>query len=161
MKAFISLCLLAVFLISSCGVYTFNPRGKSDISRINVERFENETSEFGIEDRMTNQIIDAFIADGTLKIVPTEDAQAILTGSLIEYDRKPYNADENDVVESYSVRMTFNVKLTNSADGVDMWTERISQQGIYRLADETEEDGQQRAIELLIENIINKTTKSW
>lgn len=161
MKTFLSLCLLTTILLSSCGVYTFNPRGKSDISRINVERFSNETSEFGIEDRMTNQIIDAFIADGSLKIVPTDDAQALLTGALVEYERKPYNADENDVVESYAVRMTFNIKLTNTVDGVDLWTERISQLGVYSLTDETEEDGQQRAIELLIETIINKTTKSW
>jgi len=150
-----------ILTITGCGVYTFNPKGKSSIKTISIERFSNNTSEYGLEDRMTDQIIDAFISDGTLKIATAENSEAVLNGALVSYVRKPYNPDENDQVNEYAVRMTFNISLVNQADGVEIWKDNITQLGVYNLESETEEDGQQKAIEFLIETIINKTTKSW
>ena len=161
MKKIFIIILLYSLLLSGCGVYTFNPKGKSSISSIDIERFSNKTPEYGLEDRMTDQIIDAFISDGTLKIAAQGNSEATLSGSLVTYQRKPYNPDEFDRVEEYAVHMTFNIKLINPADGTEIWTDRISQIGVYNLESETELDGQQRAIEFLIEAIINKTTKSW
>jgi len=151
----------AVVLLTSCGVYTFNPRGKSTITSIAVERFENETPEFGLADRMTDDVIDAFIADGNIKVVSLENADAILVGSLVRYDRSPHEYTQEDEVISYAVTMDFDIVLKKSSDGSEMWKERISQQGIYKIDVETEEDGQQEAIGLLVDAIINKTTKSW
>ncbi|RKX27364.1 MAG: hypothetical protein DRP47_06680 [Candidatus Zixiibacteriota bacterium] len=157
---FISSLLIATFAIS-CGVYTFNPRGKSDISSVAVERFENETPEFGLADIMTDNVIDAFIADGTMKIVSAENADVILAGTLVKYDRHPHEFTSEDEVISYEVTMDFSITLKKSSDGSEIWNDRISQQGIYQVDSETEDDGQQTAIKLLVETIINKTTKSW
>lgn len=155
------LIYFCILIISGCGVYTFNPKGKASFNSISIERFYNETSEYGLEDQMTDQIIDAFIADGTIKVVLQENSEVTLSGTLTRYDRKPYNPDANDQVESYAVTMHFNIKLINTADGTEIWDERINQIGVYNLETETEEDGQTRAIDLLVEDIINKTTKSW
>ena len=153
--------LIIILIFSGCSVYTFNPKGKSEIESINVEKFDNKTQEFGLEDRMTDQIIEAFIADGTMNIVAPGNSDAVLIGTLIGYERKPYNPDENDQVTDYAVRMTFTIKLVNPVDGIEIWKQNISQLGIYSVETETEEFGQQRAIALLIDEIINKTTKSW
>ena len=153
------ICCLPI-LLAGC-VYTFNPKGKSSIKSIAIERFTNRTGEFGLEDIMTDQIIDAFIADGNLKVVEAEYADALLSGSLTAYERRPYNPDENDVVEDYSIRMYFDIKLTNPVDNTEIWTARINQQGIYNINNEQESDGQQRAITFLVEDIINRTTQSW
>lgn len=153
--------LILIFSFTGCGVYTFNPKGKSTISSIAIERFENQTGEFGLEDRMTDQIINAFIADGTIKVVPTENAEAVLVGTLTGYDRQPYNPNELNQVESYSVRMFFDIKLINPVNDSTFWSEKINQEGVYNLATQTEEDGQMEAIDRLVEYIINKTTKSW
>ncbi len=156
-----TLSILTLLLINGCGVYTFSPKGKSDIKSVAVERFENETAEYGLEDRMTDQIIDALIADGTLKVVSREYADAYLNGALTRYERRPYGFDENDQVETYAVTMGFDIMLKNPTDESEIWKERMDQIGVYNIDTETEEDGQQKAIDLLIEAIINKTTKSW
>ena len=153
--------LILSFVFTGCGVYTFSPKGKSDIKSVAVERFENQTAEYGLEDRMTDQIIDAFIADGALKVLSPEYADALLIGTLTSYLRKPYRYDENDQVQSYSVTMGFDITLRNPADDTEIWKEKVSQIGIYDIETQTEEDGQQAAIDLLIEAIINRTTKSW
>ncbi len=153
--------LLLIFISLSCGVYTLNPKGKSDISTVAVERFTNTTPEFGLADRMTDDVIDALIADGNLNVVSIENADAVLTGELVRYERKPYEYTENDVVTTYSVIMDFEIVLKKADSDAEIWKERISQTGTYLVDSETEEDGQQKAIGFLVEAIINKTTKSW
>ncbi len=153
--------VLILFLFVGCSVYTFNPKGKSSLQSISVELFENTTGEYGLEDRMTEQVIEAFITDGSIKIVPENSAEALLYGKLIKYIRKPYEYDESDIVKTYAVTMTFEIKLVNTLDNIELWTNTISQFGVYNIESEVEIDGQQRAIEKLVDDIINKTTKSW
>jgi NOL1/NOP2/fmu family ribosome biogenesis protein len=57
--------------------------------------------------------------------------------------------------------MDFDVKLNKPADDSLIWQERFSQRGVYILETETEEVGRQKALELLVQAIINRTTKSW
>ena len=154
--------LVAALLGLGCGVYTFNPAGKSSIQTIAVDRFDNKTTEYDLADRMTDLVIDAFLADGTFKVVSADNADAALSGVLTRYERKPFEYDENDVVLSYSVTMTFDVALRNPRDNdSDIWRESMVQEGVYLVDSQTEQDGQSKAIERLIVSIINRTTKSW
>ncbi len=154
--------LVAAFIGLGCAVYTFNPAGKSSIQTIAVDRFDNKTTEYDLADRITDLVIDAFLADGTFKVVSAENADAALSGVLTRYERKPFEYDENDVVLSYSVTMTFDVALRNPRDNdSDIWRESMVQEGVYLVDSETEQDGQSKAIQRLIVSIINRTTKSW
>ena len=155
----IGLFCCAAFI--GCGVYTFNPKGKTSLSSLAVLRFENKTPEYGLTDRITDDIIDAFIADGTFKILPSDAAESILEGVLVRYLRKPFTYDQSDQVQEYKVEMDFEITLRNAKDNSEIWSERISQIATYDVLEETEEDAQQKVVVLLIEDIINKTTKSW
>ena len=161
LMSFISICAAAAVFLTSCAVYTFNPAGKSEIKTIAVERFENSTAEYGLADRMLDIVIDAFIADGNMKVVPADKADAVLYGALKAYRREPYTYDQNDQVQEYQVVMDFNITLKNPRDDSEIWKETMNQTGIYDVLNETEEDGQNRAIGFLVESIINRTTKSW
>jgi len=160
-KYFSLLICLSLLFFCGCGVYTFNPKGKSDINSIAVERFENNTAEYTLADRMTDLIIDAFISDGNLKVVSADKADAVLTGLLTSYARKPYTYDQNDQVQEYQVIMNFEIILKNPNDLSEIWKEQMNQTGIYDVIEETEEEAQDNAVNLLVESIINKTTKSW
>ena len=147
-------------LLSGC-IYSLNPKGKATVKSIAVERFQNDTPEFGLADQMTDAVITAFIADGSLKVYPREQAEAVLHGTLTRYFRRPYEYDENDQVTSYAVEMDFDISLNNASVDSVIWQERMTQRGFYNLLSETEDDGRRRALELLVEAIINRTTKSW
>ncbi|UCC44391.1 MAG: LptE family protein [Candidatus Zixiibacteriota bacterium] len=157
--------IVTASLLSGCGIYTLNPKGKSDIKTIGIEPFENNTAEFGLADRLTEIIIDAFIADGNLKVVSVDEADAVLVGTLLSYDRVPDTYDANDQVQSYKVIMNVEIQLQKPSDGSEYWKETTRQEGVYHPgADQpprTEEDGQQLAGERLVEAIIDRTTKSW
>lgn len=150
-----------VIIFSSCGIYTFNPKGKSTYSSIAIARFENRTAEFDLAERLTDDIIDAFIADGTFKVLPEENAEVLLYGTMSRYSRLPYTFDENDQVQTYKVEIDFDIRLKSSKDDTEIWAEKMNKIASYDVETETEEDARQKVILLLIESIINKTTKSW
>jgi hypothetical protein len=152
---------VTIGLISACGVYTFNPRGKSEISTLAVEPFENSTPQYGLADVMTETVIDAFIADGSIKVVSSDVAQAILVGKLTRYERLAHEFNEFDQVSRYKVQVGVDVALKNPADRSDIWTIQLTLDGVYDADAESEEDGRRRVGEQLVEAVLNKTTKSW
>ena len=152
--------MLGSFIFAGC-FYSMNPRGAVTVKSVAIERFQNDTPEFGLADQMTDAIITAFIADGTIKVLPRDQAEAVLLGTLTRYQRRPYKYDENDQVTAYAVEMDFDIHLNKPADDSLIWQERMSQRGVYNLETETEEDGRQKALVLLVQAIINRTTKSW
>jgi len=156
-----ALLLATVLILAGCGVYSFNPRGKSTINSIAVEPFENQTTQYGLEALMTEFVIDAFIADGNLKVVPADIAEAVLVGKLTSYERQVERFDENDQVQEYKIVMDFELTLRNPAEQTDIWTEKVRQEGVYDADTESEEDGQRRAGSRLVEVVLNRTTKSW
>ena len=153
--------LLAAVIISGCFVYSLSPGGKSSIKTIAVNQFENKTIEAGLSGRMTELVVDAFISDGNLKIASSEQADAILDGTMSSYERRPKNFDENDNVTQYAVIIIFDITLKARENEKELWKERFSSEGIYSVDTETEEDGQSRAAERLVLDVINRTTKSW
>ncbi len=155
----IGMGILLVFA-NGCGVYSFSPGGKSDIKTISVTPFENKTIEYGLSDRMTDLVIEAFLADGNLKVVSSDEADAVLSGVLSNYERKAYTYDENNNVSRYVVKVVFNIILQKPT-GEEIWKEQFYSEGIYEADIEVEDDGQVRAAEKLVVDIINRTTKSW
>lgn len=158
-RAVLVITVLAVSLLFGC--YSFNPRGQSDLATIAIEPFDNRTPELTLTERLTQLVTDAFIADGSIKVVPSEAAEALLFGTLLRYDRLPQRFDENDQVEQYKVVMVFEVILKGADAETELWKETMTQEGIYDALSESEEIGQTEATRRLVESIINKTTKSW
>lgn len=155
-----TVCLAVLLPLVGC--YTFNPAGKSSIQAIAIERFDNKTTEYDLADRMTDLVIDEFLADGTMKVVSIDNADAVLVGVLTGYLRNPFKYDENGVVTLYSVTLTFDVLLENPNDNdAEIWREIMVQEGIYNVDSQTEQDAQDEAVQSLIVEIINRTTKSW
>jgi len=148
--------------LSGCGVYSFSPGGKSSIKSIAVTQFENETIEVGLSSTMTELVINAFIADGNLKVVSENAADAVLQGTLSSYAREPHTFDEADNVSRYAVRIVFNIVLKKGGGSdEELWKQTFTSEGIYLSDEETEEDGQNRAAQKLVIDVINRTTKNW
>jgi lipopolysaccharide assembly LptE-like protein len=156
-----SVLLMAAALAGGCVIYSFSPGGKSSVKTIYVPQFENKTIEVGLSGQMTDLVVDAFIRDGSIKIVEKDKAEAILFGVLSNYRREAYTYDEADNVTHYVVKVTFAVVLKDTEKNEDIWAETFFSEGIYDAATESEEDGQVSAADNLVVDIINRTTKSW
>jgi hypothetical protein len=146
----------------SCGVYTFSPSALGSVKTVAIPLFENETTESGLRERLTDQLAQAFVNDNTLKVVREQQADAILRGSVVSYLRDPYSFTQAEVVNEYICRIGLKVSFANRRSGKVIWEENgITNFGTYNAATETEEDGKARAIAKLVEDILNKTVKGW
>lgn len=164
--------VLTVLIPAGCGIYSFSPGGKSSIKTIAIAQIENKTIEAGLSSRMTDLIVDAFIADGSMKVVSEKEADAVLIGILKSYNREAYTYDESDNVSQYVVKLVFDVILQKGGSEEDIWKETFYSEGYYSTdieADEgsqyqvatTEEESQVQAANKLVQDVINRTTKSW
>lgn len=162
LKVRISILLIILApVLAGCGVYSFSGSMGSGIETIAVPVFENKSVEFGIAEELTSGVIDEFVSDNTLKVIPKSSADAVLNGTITRYDRVAYTYDENDQVQEYKVNITVSVNMSK-ADGTIVWEEAsLTAYGIYSAADETEEDGKARAIAKVAEDIVNLTIRDW
>ena len=148
-------------LLIGCGVYSFSPSGKPAFESVNVPQFENNTIEYQLSDKLTDAIVDAFIRDNTVKILEASRAEAVMLGTVTNYRRDPYTYDQEDVVTEYVVKVNIHIKVVKASTEDIFWEQDFYAQGIYKSEEETEEDGQNRAITILTADIMDRTTKSW
>jgi hypothetical protein len=114
---------ISVLTIISCYHYTFNPNLPSNIEKITIPIFNNETLQYGIESTITQDVIDEFISDGTLDVVEKEKSDAILWGTIRKYRIDPVGFDKNEVVDEYRLLIEIEVKLEDATSKEILWEE--------------------------------------
>ena len=164
-------CLL--LFLSGCGYYSFSGSSVSGIKTIAVPLFDNQTQEYGIRESLTEALADEFVKDNTLKVVNEKRADSILRGVITKYERESHTFDEQENIKEYIVRIWVNLRFEEKKTTKTIWKEEGMQGwGIYCVTDcvdesgnpkpeETEDDGKERALEKLAEDIVNRTVKGW
>lgn len=158
--------LLAVACLSGC--YSFSARTSSHISSVAVPFFENRTNRYGLDDRLTAAVAQGFLEDGALKVVDEGEADSVLRGSITEYVRKAAVFDEIESVTKVRIVITIDVTYRDLVTGNIVWEQKgISGWGEYRPVPygdepaETEENGQDEAIEKLVQDILARSIETW
>ncbi len=168
MKAYskILVCFLfAGLVLSGCGYYSTSGRKAGDIEKLYVPFLENETAEPEIEIEITQKFIEGLEQEGTLKVTPEEDADAILEGSVVEYVNIPFTFSNELQAEQYRVLIALRVSLFNREENAYIWQDKtIKSQANYYL-ETTSEYTYEKALEDiyrdLVEAILSETVEEW
>jgi outer membrane lipopolysaccharide assembly protein LptE/RlpB len=154
------LALIALFM-SGCGVYSFSSSSLGGVKTIAVPTFENSSLQYGVQEDLTREIINRLIQDNTLKVVGAADADAILRGEVVKYERNAYTYDKSDNVSEYKVNIYVNFVLERK--GGKSLAERTNMLGfgVYSATTQTEDDGKLQAVDKLAQDIVDELTKSW
>ncbi len=127
----ISIFLLCLCLLvgSHCG-YTLVGQGNlpDHIKILAIPTFENETLQEGVEELITQAVIEEYVRGGKVRLGAETEADAVLHGTI-----RAYNADEavtyNDQneVSSYKLKVKIDVELTDLINDIILWeTEGLS-----------------------------------
>ncbi len=158
---FVSLLLL---LSCGCGVYTFSGHGIAGIETIAVEPFDNETAEFGIRDDLTDELIDKLLNNRTLSIASQANADAVLRGRIISVTDRPLTFREDEEVTENQVTVTVEVVLIKPGKSEPIWEDRLVGEGNYAYrtgSPEEREEGIDKAVERLVQDLVNRLTSDW
>jgi hypothetical protein len=153
--------LIAAISMLGCGVYSFSSAALGGVKSISVPQFENQSTEYGINEDLTTELINRFIEDNTLKIASANDADAVLRGTVVSYERTAYTYELGDIVNEYKVNIVISYVIERKDGKVLTEKSNMLGWGIYDVDTDAEEDGQQEAISKLARDIVDETTKSW
>ncbi len=161
------IALAPVLLSLSCG-YGLSSKLNPHIKTVAVPLFENVTLEKGIEEMVTDELIDVLQENRQLTITGERSADSVILGKIIEYKQTPYSYDANEEVQEYKVEIIVRVEYDDRKKRKTLWKEeRMLGWGTYFVIEtagqevEEESDAQLRAAQMLAEDIKTKTVEGW
>ena len=179
MKKIIAYLFAAVLFItlSSC-TSPYDPALQllpEHIKKVYVKPFGNNTNQFGIESKFTNEVIEEIINSGRLSLVnKEEDADGVLTVTIKRYILQPLTYDINNVAEQYKMWIIASVSLVDNDNNVTLWTEpNMEEIQIYRDINRSpseedsigdgmsEEEARQIVWTKMSRNIVRRVTKGF
>lgn len=138
------------------------------IKTVAVPIFENVTLEKGVEEMLTSEIINVLQENRQLSITAERNADSVILGKITHYRQTPFSYDASEAVQEYKVEIIARVEYEDKKKRKTLWSEeRILGWGTYFVVEtagqevEEEEDAQQRAVEMIAEEIKTKTVEGW
>jgi outer membrane lipopolysaccharide assembly protein LptE/RlpB len=116
------ICWLAVALMAAgCG-YRFAGGGQlpGNIRRVAVLVLENRTSETGLENTLTNDLIYELTRNRNAQVVPAPQADARLSGSIRTLSVSSVSHSDADTSQERRVSVTVDLRLTDGG-GETIW----------------------------------------
>lgn len=155
--------LLALF--AGCGVYTFKGSTlPNHLKTVDIPLFINESLQPGVAEYITDELQKNIQDNNVLETVPNE-GDATINGKVLSYKNHPYTYDSESArqvtVEEYSVTISIEVEFLDNKKDKVLYKGIITQDGIYEFGSETEEDGKNRAIKKITDQIIQNSVQSW
>jgi hypothetical protein len=169
LRAFPAVILaVAMLAIAGCGVYRTTSRTAGDIKRIAVPYFSNATSQPDIEIEITDRIIEGIVRDNTLRVVDETEADALLEGTVVEYQNVPFTFAQGQTqiqAEQYRVFVGIRVSLFDKGKNAYLYEDRtIKAHGDYYLetnVDQNYENALDEVYRDLVEGILSATVQDW
>jgi Lipopolysaccharide-assembly len=150
---------------SACGPYRTSGRTAGDIQKIAVPYIKNQTAEPEIEIEITQNVINGLVKDNTLKVVPEEDADAVLEGTVVAYTNIPFTFNTELQADQYRLVIELIVSLFNPKDNMYIWKDKkIQAHSDYYLETTTERTYDKALEEVykeIVDGILNNTVQEW
>ena len=175
MKKILSLLILAgVAFTNGCG-YTTNSTLPGNLKTIYIDRLVNEVSYTSsgsrdvyfplLEVDARNAIIDRFQFDGNLTLTDTDNADLVLKGKLIDYERQGLRFSDDDTVEEYRIYVVVSLEMWDMSKGELKWSEpRFVGEATYFISGPeatSEESAVQEALKDLARRVVERTVEDW
>jgi hypothetical protein len=156
---------LSTSVIASGCIYGFSGGGlPAGIKTVAVLPFENETPAPELQRELTEQLRKSLSSRLGLREASEDKASAIVRGTIVQYDidvPEAFSANPAQATSARrSLRIVVDVEIINSLTGKPIWTKKgLSAQGDY--AENAEADGRKKAIDRLVNDIIEGAQSQW
>jgi len=158
-------------ILAGCMRYSFSGAVPSHLKTVAVPLVENQTAEYGVAEKITDEVVSRIQQDNTLKIADENAADAVLRGTLVRVDDVPYTYSEtgqtqgqNFNVGEYKLTLVVKVQYYDQVEKKVIWEREFSNWGTYNHTTGSPEERQQgfdEAISKLAEDILNQTVSGW
>ncbi|HAV42736.1 TPA: hypothetical protein DCX15_01785 [bacterium] len=141
------------------------------IKRIDIPIFANKTFRYGLEERLTEGVIQAFIIDGRLIVARSGKADAKLEGEIISYSKEPLRYDDEGYVSEYKIWIRTSLLFYDLIHKEALWSDELEESVTYipeasflvdkGFSPETEDEAEDRLLKKLSIRIASRTIDGW
>jgi hypothetical protein len=148
--------------LGGCG-YSLTTRLPSHIKTVAVPTFQNETLEYGLEEEITQAVIDRFTEDNNLRVVSEDRADAVVYGVIKAYKRRVAGFTSEEIANEYEVAIIIDVVVRDRVKTKELWGEEGMARTTNYFVDqvESERQGRQPAVQQIAEDIVSRTVQGW
>ncbi|MFQ5708292.1 MAG: LptE family protein [bacterium] len=154
---------LALLSLFSCGPYSFSGSSNPDIKTVSIPIFQDQTSEFGVKEKLTDAVIDEFTRDNTLKIVDRRSADSVVEGTVLRVDDRAGSFTSDEKVTDVKIFITVSVKYEDVKKRKVLWQGDITQWGTFNPDEgpESRNKGIDEALGKIANEILNRSVSGW
>ncbi|HPB68354.1 MAG TPA: LPS assembly lipoprotein LptE, partial [Candidatus Omnitrophota bacterium] len=117
------------------------------------------------EVKVRNAIIDRFLFDGNLRVAEKDQADLVLSGELIRYERYALRYTDNDDVQEYRVHVIVNLVMKDCRQNEVFWEESgFAGEATYFVSGAmatTESSALEEATVDLARRVVERTIENW
>ena len=164
MRLLFKLALIGL-LFTGCAYYSTSGGLIGGIRSVGIPVAGNRSSEFAVAERLTERTVDAYAEDGRLRVIDEESADALLQLEVVLVEDRPFTYTAAEQTEQYRFTVEVAAELVRAVDGeVLLSLEELQGWGTYDAA-LVEEEGRDvevdRALDMVIEELVDRTTAGW
>ena len=155
------------FVLFSCG-YTASPALlPSHMKTVAIPVFENGTTEYTLEQDITNTVIQRFVRDNHLRIVDEKSANSVVHGRVTQYKNAVFGFSTATRAQEYRVTISVMVTFKDLVKNREVWSGEIIRTANYYVQNmpgdsaTTELDGRKEAINKIADEVLSRSVEGW
>lgn len=159
---------LLLALVSGCAYSTSAGLMPTHLKTVAIPAFENATTEYALQQEITDAVIREFVSNNTLKVVDERSANSVIRGKIVEYRNSVFGISAVDRAEEYRITIGVAVTFKDVVKNREVWNDdHIVKSANYYVnpvpgdSAKTEVDGRRRAIEMIADEILTRTVQTW
>jgi hypothetical protein len=158
--------ILVMIVIEGC-TYSFNLNNYPDLKTIKIEDFQNSTSEFDVDNEISDYLSTQFRNDSRLRLV-NENPDCQISGKIVSYLDVPAQFDEKENVSLRKIKIGFKIEFENLKDKTIIWDsgkyteiESYIESGDSVIYSNSIDEARKKIYEKVFNKIIQNTLESW
>jgi lipopolysaccharide assembly LptE-like protein len=162
------LLISGAVLGSSCAYTTSTALLPSHLHTVAIPVFENSTTEYSLEQEVTEAVIRRFVEDNHLRVVDERSADCVIRGRIVTYRNSVFGISNAALAQEYRVAIGLDVTFKDQIKNREVWhdpnlekTANYYVQNVPGQVAKTELDGRKEAIQKLADEILTRSVESW
>lgn len=155
-----------MLLLTGCS-YSFNLNNYPNLKTVEVNMFENKTSEFEVDEEVNDYLSSQFRKDSRLRVV-NENPDCQISGKIVSYIDSPAQYDEKENVSLRKITICFKIQFEDTKQKSILWdsgsyseSENYIESGTSEVIANSASEARQKIYENVFNKIIQNTLESW
>lgn len=162
-----ALAAAGLLLVSGCGYTTSPALLPRHLKTVAIPVFENGTTEYTLEQAITDAVIQRFVRDNHLKVVDERSANSVVRARITQYKNSVFGFSNTAQAQEYRVTIAVKVTFKDLVKNRELWTDELVKTANYYVQDvpgqtaKTELDGRKEAIAKIAEEVLSRSVEGW